>query len=58
MKKKMKKNTKKYITIYVILVSLLLWTTITTVIVRFKNPELTETELFLRIPKSFILNFE
>ena len=54
----MKKNTKKYITIYVILVSLLLWTTITTVIVRFKNPKLTETELFLRIPKSFILNFK
>lgn len=54
----MKKNTKNYIAIYVILVFLLLWTTVTTVIARFKNPELTETELFLRIPKSFILDYE
>ena len=54
----MKKKYSKIINIvWFILVLLLLWTTITTVIVRFKNPELTETELFLRIPKSFILNF-
>jgi hypothetical protein len=25
---------------------------------RFKNPQLTETELFLRIPQSFIWNFD
>ena len=44
--------------IWFILVLLLLWMIITSTIVRFKNPKLTETELLLRIPKSFILDFK
>ena len=55
----MKKKYSKITTIvWFILVFLLLWTGVTSIIARFKNPKLTETELFLRIPKSFILNFE
>ena len=41
-----------------ILVLLLLWIVVTSTIAGFRNPKLTETELFLRIPKSFILNYE
>lgn len=54
----MKKYAKRTTIIGIILVLLLLWIGVTSIIARFKNPKLTETELFLRIPKSFILNFE
>ena len=55
----MKKEYNKIITIvWFILVLLLLWIGVTSTIAAFKNPKLTETELFLRIPKSFILNFK
>ena len=55
----MKKKYSKIITIvWFILVLLLLWIGVTSTIAAFKNPKLTETELFLRIPKSFILNYE
>lgn len=54
----MKKYVRRTTIIGIILVLLLLWIGVTSIIARFKNPKLTETELFLRIPKSFILNFE
>ena len=54
----MKKYVKRTTIIRIILVLLLLWIGVTSIIARFKNPKLTETELFLRIPKSFILNYE
>lgn len=34
-----------------------LWIVITSTICAFKNPEMTQTQLFLHIPKSFILDF-
>jgi len=37
---------------------IMLWVAITTTIQRFKNTEMTETELFLNIPDSFILNWK
>lgn len=36
----------------------LLWIAVTCSINRFKNPQLTETQLLLRIPQACILNFE
>lgn len=55
----MKKKYSKIINIiWLILVLLLLWIGVTSAIARFKNPKLTETELLLRIPKSFILDFK
>lgn len=53
-----KKHNKIINVIWFILVLLLLWMVVTSTIARFKNPKLTETELFLRIPKSFILDFK
>lgn len=41
----------------VILSICMVWTSISLTIQRFKCPTMTETELFLNIPKSFILNF-
>lgn len=55
MKKKYSKITN---IIWLILVLLLLWIAVTSIIDRFKNPKLTETEILLRIPKSFILDFK
>ena len=52
-----KKYSKIITTVWFILVLLLLWIGITSTIARFKNPKLTETELLLRIHKSFILDF-
>ena len=54
----MKKYVKRTTIIGIILVLLLLWMGVTSTIAAFKNPKLTETELFLRIPKSFILDYE
>jgi len=45
---------KTMVTIYIFVI---LWISISTVIQRFKTPELTETELLLRIPKSFICDW-
>lgn len=55
----MKKENKKIIKsalgwLYLVLV---LWLSATMLINAFKNPKKTNTELFLDIPKSFILNF-
>jgi len=44
--------------ILIIIFILVLWVAITTSIQRFKNHNLSETELFLAIPQSFILNFK
>lgn len=50
---------KKYMLeiLFSLLTILVFWIAITSMIMRFKNPEMTETELFLAIPKSAILNF-
>lgn len=44
--------------INIIIAMIILWTASTTIIQAFKNPSLTQTELFLKIPKSFVLNFD
>lgn len=38
--------------------SLLVWTAIVSAVQRFKNPKLTETELFYEIPNNVILKFK
>lgn len=43
--------------ILVFTIIILSYISITSIICRFKNPEYTETQLFLRIPQSFILKF-
>lgn len=53
-----KKHSKIINIIWLILVLLLLWIAVTSTIDRFKNPKLTETEILLRTPKSFILDFK
>lgn len=40
-----------------ILLAIFLNAALTSIIYRFKNPDKTETELFLNIPQSFIWNF-
>lgn len=47
-----KKNIRNF------LLLLVLWNIITINILRFNCVELTETQLFLKIPKSIILNFD
>lgn len=37
-----------------ILYFIIFWVALTTIIQRFKCPELSETELFIRIPNSYI----
>jgi hypothetical protein len=44
--------------IKVILLVILVWMAITNIIQAFKNPKMTNTELFLHIPKSIVLNYE
>lgn len=41
----------------ILILLIVLWISVTTSIQRFKNPQLTETELFLKIPDSFLLKF-
>ena len=55
-KKEDRKHNIKFI-FKIICCIILLWISITSTICAFKNPEMTETQLFLYIPKSFILNF-
>lgn len=40
-----------------LLFGLILWMATTITIQRFKNPNLSETQLFLRIPNAFVLDF-
>jgi hypothetical protein len=42
---------------YIIFVIILLWVACTSVIYSFINPSKTQTEVFLHLPKSFILDF-
>lgn len=44
--------------IAIIIVAIVCWIPISTTVQRFKCPSLTETELFLRIGRSFILDFK
>lgn len=50
------KTIKDYV-VYIVSV-IFVWISISSTICAFKNPELTQTQLLLRIPQSFILNFE
>lgn len=43
--------------LYFIGIGLLLWVSCTSIAYRFVNPLKTETEIFLHIPKSFVLYF-
>jgi hypothetical protein len=45
-------------TLYSLLVIISLWISISGFIQRFKCPSMTETELFLHIPKSVICDWE
>ena len=54
----MNKNFIKKILLF-ILITVVLWLVVTAgFIQRFKCPEMTETELILHIPKSFMLDFK
>jgi len=44
--------------IYTVLVAVLLWVAISVFIQRFKCPSMTETELFLHIPKSVVCDWK
>lgn len=44
--------------IKIIIVALMVWISITTFIQAIKQPRMTNTELLLNIPNSFILNFK
>ena len=44
--------------LYILLVAVLLWVAISSMIQAFLCPELSQTELFLHIPKSFICEWE
>lgn len=52
----MKKKKRKVIEWVIAL--LLCYVSITCMVMRFAHPEYTETQLFLSIPKAFILDFE
>jgi len=41
-----------------LIIVLVLWVVITNIIMTFKNPEMTQTQLFLHLPKTVLLNFE
>jgi len=41
-----------------IVIILIINLVVSNLVMRFKNPEMTETELFLKIPKAFIWKFE
>jgi len=44
--------------IRIILITASLWLAITTIVFRIKNPEQSEMQVFIHIPKSFVLDFE
>jgi len=46
------------ITIIMVIMAIILWIPICTVIQRFKCPAMTETQLFLHIPSSFMCNWK
>jgi len=44
--------------VYCVALAASVWCAITSTIMGFKHPEMTEMQLFLAIPKTFVLNFE
>jgi hypothetical protein len=53
------KKFKVLIEIYIILfLMIILWTSVTCIIQRFKCPQMTETQLFINIPNSFMTNWK
>ena len=45
------------IVVYAMLVAVFMWVAISSTIQRFKCAKLTETEIFIRIPKSFVCDW-
>lgn len=44
--------------VYLILILCFVWVSISSIILRFKCPKLTETEILISIPKSFVCDFK
>ena len=44
--------------LYFVLVAVFLWVAISSTIQRFKCTEMSETELFIHIPKSFVCDWQ
>jgi len=55
-----KHKIKNYIVniVQIVIVAVLLWVTISTMIQGFKCPQITGTQLFLHIPKSFVCDWQ
>lgn len=49
---------KKKLTTYTILAIIALWVVTTNIVMTFKHPEMTQTQLFLHLPQTIILNFK
>lgn len=45
-------------TLYLVLVSMVVWAAISNIIQAFKCPEMTQTELFIHIPQSFLWDWQ
>ena len=54
------KNLKKEISnaVYLVLFAIFLWGAVSNIIQAFKCPEMSQTELFLHIPKSFVCDWK
>lgn len=48
---------KKKIT-YALVAIVVLWVVATNIVMTFKHPEMTQTQLFLHLPQTIILNFK
>lgn len=46
------------ITLYTVLVGVLMWVSVSTMIQALKCPDMTQTQLFLHIPKSFVCDWK
>jgi len=55
--KKFKFKENVAIVVYAMVVALFMWVAISSTIQRFKCAKLTETEIFIRIPKSFVCDW-
>lgn len=54
---KFKFTRKTTIALYAMLVAVFMWVAISSAIQRFKCAKLTETEIFIRIPNSFVCDW-
>jgi hypothetical protein len=52
----MKKHLESILPVFLMIA--ILWMSISVFIQAFKCPEMTQTQLFLHIPQSFVLNFK